>query len=393
MEYDDYMIYTNKYRFHCLGLPHTVTNKEYSACAYTTKVRRFCNMMMKRGHEVFHYGHEDSEVNCTEHITTVTNKDLKIAYGSYDWRKQFFKFDMKDHAYQTFYKNTINEIEKRKQPRDFVLAFWGWGHKPVCDAHRDLIIVEPGIGYADGQFAQFQAYESYGIRSAIAGKESVASCKPQWYHVVVPNYFDPEDFEYSDQKEDYMLFLGRVYGGKGIDIAYQVCDKLGEKLIIAGQGSLEEAGYKETDKIKHVGYANTDRRKELISKAKGFFLPSLFEEPFGGAAVEALFSGTPVITTDWGVFPDTVPHGKVGYRCRTFDHFLWATKNIGKIKPINCYKWAMANYSADRVALIYEEYFQMIWDVVTGKGWYQERDDRTDLDWLNVNYPQGFFEE
>jgi glycosyltransferase involved in cell wall biosynthesis len=377
-----------KYTFHVLGLPHTVTNKEYSACAYTTKARRFCDMMTKRGHTVYHYGHEDSIVNCTEHITVTTNKDLEIAYGSYDWRKSFFKFDMKDHAYQTFYKNAITEIAKRKTKTDFLLPFWGWGHKPICDAfHPDIIVVEPGIGYADGQFAKFRIFESYAIRSAIGGKEAVAQCKEDWYHVVIPNYFDPEDFTYSEEKEDYFLFLGRVYPGKGIDIAYQVCDKLGLNLKIAGQGSLEEHGYKQTDKIQHIGYANTDRRKELMSKAKGFFLPSMFNEPFGGAAMEAMFSGCPIITTDWGVFAEYNLHSITGYRCRTFEQFCWAAKNIDKINPKFCRDWAMANYSTDRVAEMYLEYFQMVMDVYEGKGWYQEHPERENLDWLTKFYP------
>lgn len=69
-------------------------------------------MMHKRGHEIFHYGHEDSRLDCTEYITVVTNDDFEKSYGNHNWRENFFQFNMKDHAYQTFHKNAIEAIGK-----------------------------------------------------------------------------------------------------------------------------------------------------------------------------------------------------------------------------------------------------------------------------------------
>jgi len=373
----------NKFRFHVLGLPHTVTSKEYSACAYTQKVVKFGQMMVDRGHEVIHYGHEDSDLVCTEHVTVTTNQDLEKAYGNYDWRKNFYRFDTGDHAYQTFYKNAIREVGTRKRKNDFILPFWGSGTRPVCDAHPDLICVEPGIGYAGGHWARWKIFESYAIYHAYCGLESVGSCRQDWYDAVIPNYFDPGDFDYRSEKDDYFLFLGRVYSGKGIDVAIQATEATGQNLVIAGQNpdNLSFPAH-----VEFAGYADVERRRQLMSRAKGAFVASQYLEPFGGVQIEMLMSGTPTITTDWGSFAENNLHGITGYRCRTFDQFCWAAEHIDRIKPENCRSWA-ENFTLDRVAPIYEEYFQSVMDVHIGAGWYEKHNDRKDISWLSRQYP------
>lgn len=356
----------SRFRFHLLGVPHTVSSRDYVACAYTQKVVKFARMMRSRGHYVIHYGHEDSDLDCDEHVTVTTNADLAAAYGDHDWRLQFFKFDVQDHVYRTFHEKAIQAVAARKQPLDYLLAFWGAGVRPVCDAHPDMIVVEPGIGYGAGHWARWKVFESYALYHAYCGLSSVTACRQDWYNVVIPNYFDPADFEYSEQKGDYFLYLGRVYAGKGVHIAIQVAEALKLRLVIAGQ---KDPDFVLPSTVEFVGYADADLRKTLMRDARASFIPSLYVEPFGGVQVENLLSGTPTITTDWGAFVENNIHGVTGYRCRTFQDFVDAVNNVHLIRPADCRTFAL-RFSLDRVAPQYEKFFQDVRNVYTSAGWY-----------------------
>jgi glycosyltransferase involved in cell wall biosynthesis len=373
-----------KHRYHLLGLPHTVSSKTYNACAYTQKVVKFAKMMKARGHYIIHYGHEDSDLECDEHVSVLTNSDFEKSYGSHDWKNKFFKFDMGDHAYTTFFKNAIKEITKRKQKNDFLLPFWGSGVRPICDAHNDMIVVEPGIGYAGGHFARWKIFESYAIYHAYCGLKNVGTCNQDWYDVVIPNYFDLDDFKFEEEKDDYFLYLGRVYDGKGVNVAIQATELAGVKLVIAGQ---KEDGYTFPKHVEYVGYADVEKRKQLMGKAKASFLPSMYVEPFGGVQIENLLSGTPTITTDWGSFAENNLHGITGYRCRTMGDFIRAVENIDKIKPKDCREWG-ENFSLEKVGELYEKYFQDVLNVYTGKGWYEKTDNDLFLN-LKKTYPKN----
>ena len=370
-------------RFHMLGLPHTVTSKEFVACAYTQKVLKACKMFKALGHEVIHYGHEDSDLICDEHVSVLTNDDFKKSYGSHDWRKTFFKFDTNDHAYQTFYKNAIREIGFRKKKHDFILPFWGSGVRPICDAHQhDMIVVEPGIGYAGGHWANWKVFESYAIYHAYCGLKNVGMCQQGNYDVVIPNYFDLDDFTFNEHKQDYYLYLGRVYSGKGVDIAIQATERAGVKLVIAGQ---KEEGYKLPPHVEYVGYADVNKRKELMANAKASFLPSQYVEPFGGVQIENLLSGTPTITTDWGSFAENNVHGVTGFRCRTMGDYVQAIESIDAISSHDCRDFGM-NFTLDNVGIMYDKYFTDVLNVYTGEGWYA-KNRPNDIWALYKDYP------
>lgn len=377
-----------------LGVPHTISVREYSGCAFTQKIVKMCKMLKGRGHTVIHYGHEDSKVDCDENVAVTTRDDLYKSYGDHDWRKNGFpNYRLDDHAYKVFFARTIAALYDRKRPGDFLLCTFGGNHKTVADAHPDMIVCEPGIGYPGGGFAKFRVFESYSIMHCYLGVPRIErSANDMWYDVVIPNYFDLNDFEYSANKDDYFLFFGRVNPGKGIHIAMQIVEAIGGKLVVAGAGMALDNSLTRTKRpiaeyVQQVGLAGPEERKRLMSRARATIAASMFLEPFCGVQVESMLSGTPVISSDWGAFAEYNIHGVTGYRCRTFEQFVWAARNVHKISPQVCREWAERNFSLERIADMYDEYFSAVHSVFHGGGWYQDNPKRTELDWLNKYYP------
>ena len=377
-----------KLTFHLLGLAHLETTKHNSSCAYTQKIIKLARMIKSYGHTLYFYGVEGSDIECDEFIQVSTQEDLKQCYGEYDRKTNFFKSESNDYAHRVFNKNAIEEILKRRNDNDILLCTMGIDNYEIAK-NVNLLTVEPGIGYTGIMADSFRVFESYAWMHHIYGLKHIED--GVWYDAVIPNYFDLDDFPYQEEKQDYLLYFGRIIHRKGVQVASDVAKTTGHQLYIVGQGSLDNPNeYLNLGGEKHIKYlpaVEAEERAKLLCNAKAVLMPTYYLEPFGGVNVEAQLCGTPVITSDWGAFPETVLHGVTGYRCRVFEEFCWAVNNISSIKPENCRKWAENNYSLERVGKMYEEYFQRL-NKLHQKGWYQSNPDRTELDWLERYYPQ-----
>jgi glycosyltransferase involved in cell wall biosynthesis len=212
--------------------------------------------------------------------------------------------------------------------------------------------------------------------------------EPKWTDAVIPNYFDLDDFKFNPKPGDYFMYLGRIIESKGIGIAVEIAKRTGKKLKVAGQGDFKaQLGFEPPPEVEIVGYLEPAQRDEMLRGALALLAPTHYNEPFGGVTMEALFCGTPIITSDWGAFAENNLHGVTGYRCRNMDQFIWAANNIHKISRKKCREWAENNFSLEHIAPMYEEYFTSLLPVFTGKGFYEVNENRKDLDWLKREYP------
>lgn len=351
-------------RFHLVSLPHTQVTSEFSACAFTEKVRKFAIMMMNLGHEVFLYAGEQNEAPCTEHIVCLSEAERQAACGDKHYCLASFNCNLPH--WKKFNANAIAGIKARAKKEDFICLIGGLANKEIADALPKLTCVEFGIGYG-GTFAKYRVWESYAWMHTCYGAQArdPNSADGHFFDEVIPGYFEVEKFPLSETKEDYFFFIGRLTDRKGYNIAVEVCKHLGKRLLIAGQGDPPKYG-------EYLGVIGSEVRGEIMSKAKAVFVPTLYIEPFGNVAVEAQGCGTPVICTDWGAMTETVIDGVTGFRCRSFQEFLDATEKVSELDPKVIRAHAQNNYSLEVIGLKYQAYFEKLL-TLWGKGWYALR--------------------
>lgn len=350
-------------RFHITALPHTQTTSEYLSCAYTAKTLNFCRMMMDRGHEVFLYGGTVNEAPCTEFIACVSAADRAAHVGEGHFTAAPFDSNL------PFWRNAnarmAAEIAARARPQDFLCVIGGVAQKPIADALPSMMAVEFGVGYG-GTFSKYRVFESYAWMHTIYGAATMGrphDADGNWWDAVIPGYLDPAQFPFAEEPEDYFLFVGRLIDRKGFAIAAEVARTLGKRLVVAGQGTPPEG-------CDYRGVVGPEERGHLMSRARAVFVPTLYVEPFGNVHVEAMACGTPVITTDWGVFTETVQDGFNGFRCRNFAEFIRAARDVEGLDRHAIRRAAISRYGLARIGAEYEAYFSRLL-TLWGRGWYE----------------------
>ena len=383
-------------RFHVVDIAHQVANGLVLPCAFTTKMMLFCSEMKKRGHEIIHYGHETSTVDCNESIPIFFKEDWDTFWSNEDYYNNTNTHYTNVEANNLIASRASEVIKRHKKPNDIFLSFIGNCQSLIAQENPDLIAIEPSIGYhPKTTFSDWKVYESYAMMHMCAGIEAACYDSEKgglhnWYDAVIPSYFDTSLHEYQETKDDYILYLGRVFEGKGLYPAIEATKLAGKKLIVAGYGDIigdKLLPYDSIpDHVEIIGYADHEKRSELMRNASASLMLTTYAEPFGRVLIENFLHGTPVITTDWGAFVENNLHGVTGYRARTLDHLVWSINNIDNIKSRDCRNWG-ETFSVDRIMPMYEEYFQMVMDTYNSNGWYRLRRLRDNLDWLNYQSP------
>ena len=102
----------------------------------------------------------------------------------------------------------------------------------------------------------------------------------------------------EEPQRDYVLYVGRIAPGKGVE-RFCKLDTKGLKKIVVGTGDLEGPLREQYPDVHFAGYQHGRALAEYYNGARLFVLPS-DTETFGMTVTEALACGTPVVALDRG---------------------------------------------------------------------------------------------
>jgi glycosyltransferase involved in cell wall biosynthesis len=178
---------------------------------------------------------------------------------------------------------------------------------------------------------------------------------------VVHNPIDIDSWPLGTQKQDYLLWLGRIVPEKGPQRAIQVARMTGRPLILAGNVQPRYERFFATQvqphidgqQIRYVGEVGGARKQRLFADAFAFLMPIRWPEPFGMVMVESLAAGTPVLAFAHGAAPEIIEHGVNGFLVQDEEEMASVVERAGELDPLTIRRTA-ERFAPDRVAAGYE---------------------------------------
>jgi glycosyltransferase involved in cell wall biosynthesis len=195
------------------------------------------------------------------------------------------------------------------------------------------------------------------------------------YAGVVYNGIDMDFYSLVEEKEDFVLFLGRSAPEKGWKRAVDAAKLAGVKIVSA----VKMAHWTEKEEWENNvkpnlpadavvrGEISQEEKVDLLQRAKAVLFPIDWDEPFGLVMTEAMACGTPVIATPRGSVPEVIADGETGWIVSVEDYAREAADRLRRLDEIDseaCRERVRRLFSKEAMIAGYERVFERVTSVV-----------------------------
>jgi glycosyltransferase involved in cell wall biosynthesis len=269
-----------------------------------------------------------------------------------------------DHVARAFAQ--IDAAAERGEPYDVIHDHTG--HTALAMADRvSAPLVHTLHGPFDEDARRFYARHGRKARIvAISQAQLDAAPEEMGGGQVVHNPIDCSEWPFRAEKEDFLLWIGRMSPDKGPQRAIAAAREAGAPVVLAGPVqpgqeaffAAEVEPHIGSDGVEYVGEADSQGKRELYQRARALLMPIRWPEPFGLVMVEALACGTPVIAFPEGSAPEVVEDGVTGFVVEDEHAMARAVARLGRIDPAACRESCERRFGVAAVVRGYEDVYR-----------------------------------
>lgn len=310
-------------------------------------VALLCDGLVSRGHDVTLYAAPGSRSSA--HVCTPLPRAHPDEIGS--------ALHESDHVALAW-----ADIDARGAPFDIVQDHSGYTALAMAD-RVGTPVVHTIHGPLTGDDADF--YLRHGHKATlVAISQSQARQAPDAVSIaaVVPNPIAVDRWPFRADKDDYLLWMGRMEAIKGPHRAIEAARLADLPLVLAGPVQPGQHDYFDEQiaphldgrKVRYVGEVAGVAKQMLFARAAAFLMPIRWQEPFGMVMVEALACGTPVIAFAEGAASEIVIDGENGMLVADETEMARAARRVEAIDPWRCRESVAERYDLSIVVAGYE---------------------------------------
>ncbi|HSH94206.1 MAG TPA: glycosyltransferase family 4 protein [Roseimicrobium sp.] len=300
-------------------------------------IRRVSGEQVRLGHEVVYFDLEEARAQLSGNNVNYCSDESEMLRRAADLKvdvlhvhclvsaaeKSTVPFIRTVHGHQPYCPSGSRYLKNRHRPCDRSFSFIGctWGHvvdhcgsvRPanfVQDFRRTLVEMRTLKHRWITTVSQFMKDQM--VRDGY---------NPALIHVLyLPAPPTKDAVPIEDAKPVRFVFLGRLTTQKGVEWALRSLARTADPvcLDIGGEGDLQEYLQRLTaelglvNRVTFHGWVSQDRVQQLLRECRAVLFPSVWHEPGGTVAFEAMVNARPVIMSAVGGMPEVVKDGVNG---------------------------------------------------------------------------------